>query len=150
VQPGSITRVLLALVLIGGAAAHARTAWREAPGYREIFTPVAHRDAYTADTSASTLDAVLLELAGDATLVRAPGSWEPRPMSAVDAFGTAAPYNGWMVARLYGSRQPRVARGARMEGSRVVESWTLISPYPAADLRRLEPGTLRIVLKIAP
>jgi hypothetical protein len=51
------------------------------------------------------------------------------------------------VARLYGSRQPRVARGARADEGRVVESWTLVSPYPSADLTRLEHGTLRIVLR---
>jgi hypothetical protein len=26
--------------------------------------------------------------------------------------------------------------------------WTLISPYPSADLTRLEPGTLLIVLNL--
>jgi hypothetical protein len=28
------------------------------------------------------------------------------------------------------------------------EAWTMVSPYPSADLTRLEPGTLLIVLDL--
>ena len=89
-------------------------------------------------------------MAQDADAVQAPGSWQARDESAPDAFGTAGRYNEWLLKRLYGSRQARVARGARMDRGRVTESWMLISPYPSTDLRTLHPGTLRIVLKIAP
>ena len=54
------------------------------------------------------------------------------------------------LARLYGSRLVRVVRGARADRGRVVEAWTLISPYPSADLRTLHPGTMRLILKVAP
>jgi hypothetical protein len=82
--------------------------------------------------------------------VHAPGAWQPRNESAQDVFGTAGLYNRWLLARLYGSQQPRVARGARMDRGRVVESWTLVSPYPSADLRTLHPGTMRLILTVAP
>ena len=83
-------------------------------------------------------------------VVPAPGAWQLRSESAQDALGTAGDYNRWLVARLYGSRQPRVARGARMDRGRVIEAWTLISPYPSADLRTLRPGTMRLILKVDP
>jgi hypothetical protein len=35
-----------------------------------------------------------------------------------------------------------------MENGRVVESWTLIAPYPDTALRGLEAGTLLVVLRL--
>ena len=95
------------------------------------------------------LDAVLRARAADPSFARGPGAWSPRARLPADAFGRSGRYDRWMLARLYGSQQPRVARGARLDGGRVVESWTLVSPYPSPDLARLEPGTLLIVLQIA-
>jgi hypothetical protein len=95
------------------------------------------------------LDEVLAQVAIDAEAVPAPGAWQAREESPLDALGTAGPYNRWLVARLYGSRRPRVARGARTVRGRVVESWTLVSPYPSADLRTLHPGTMRLILRIS-
>jgi hypothetical protein len=37
-----------------------------------------------------------------------------------------------------------------MENGRVVEAWTLISPYPDAQLEHLDSGTLLIVLHLQP
>jgi hypothetical protein len=37
-----------------------------------------------------------------------------------------------------------------MDRGRIVESWTLMSPYPSTDLRTLHAGTLRVALRIAP
>ena len=68
------------------------------------------------------------------------------------AFGTAGPYDQARVARLYGGRAVRVARGWRKTGDRF-ESITLISPYPDAALTRLNPGTLIIrfsILSVSP
>ena len=123
--------------------------WRDAPDYLRLFAPALHRSDYRTSVSPLPLDDVVQGLSGDRSLVRAPGAWMPRSEYALDAFGRSGSYDRWKVARLYGSRQARVARGARMEGGRLVESWTLISPYPSPDLERLEPGTLRIVLRIA-
>jgi hypothetical protein len=104
---------------------------------------------YRISVTPGSLEDVLADLMVDESLVRAPGAWEPRTESARDAFGTAGPYNQWQMARLYGSRPARVARGARTDRGRVVEAWTLISPYPSADLRTLHPGTMRLILTVA-
>ena len=151
-MPGSITRTFGAAfgaaAILAGTAIGAAEMWRDAPEFMGIFAPSAHREAYHASTSDEDLDAVLSALADDPSLVRTPGAWTPRFQPALDAFGKSGSYDRWKLARLYGSRQPRVARGARSEGGRVTESWTLVSPYPSADFSRLEPGTLRITLKL--
>src|SRR5688572_16574852 len=144
-QLKSITRAFAA-VLVAGALVHADAAWRDAAGYLDLFAPPAHRADYQAAVSPPGLDAVLRDLAGDDTVIRAPGAWTPRSQLPADAFGRSGTYDRWKLARLYGSRQPRVARGARIAADGVLESWTLVSPYPALDLARLEPGTLLIVI----
>jgi hypothetical protein len=63
------------------------------------------------------------------------------------AFGFAGPYDHAHVARLYGGKGVRIARGWRRDGKRF-ESVTLISPYPDAALTRLNPGTLIIRFSI--
>jgi hypothetical protein len=123
--------------------------WRDAPEHRAIFAPASRRGAYRAAVSPLALDAVLQALVADPSLVRVPGAWRPRDRLPADAFGRGGRYDRWTLARLYGSRQPRVARGARVDDGGVVESWTLVSPYPSPDLTRLDPGTLLIVLRIA-
>jgi hypothetical protein len=124
--------------------------WRDAAGYLDLFAPPAHRADYRAAVSPLGVDEVLRQLAADDTLIRAPGAWTPRSQLPADAFGRSGTYDRWKLARLYGSRQPRVARGARIAADGVIESWTLVSPYPSPDLARLEPGTLLIVIRIAP
>jgi hypothetical protein len=105
-------------------------------------------NAYRAYVSLLDLETTLRGLDGDATLVRAPGAWQPRPVLPLDAFGEAGRYDRSAMTRVYSAQRPRVARGARTENGRVVESWTLISPYPDPTLRRLEAGTLLLVLRI--
>ena len=151
-RPGSITRTFraaaAAALLLAGAPLGSAEPWRDAPEFTEVFAPAAHRESYRASVSPQQLDAVLTALEDDGDLVRTPGAWAARPQPPLDAFGRSGPYDRWKLARLYGARQPRVARGARMEAGRIAESWTLVSPYPSADLTRLEPGTLRIVLQL--
>jgi hypothetical protein len=139
-----------ALLLAVATATGAAVQWRESPEYVALFAPVNQRERYTAAVSRASLDSILADVEQDGDAVRTPGSWQPRDESAPDAFGKAGPYNDWQLKRLYGSRQVRVARGARADRGRVTESWTLISPYPSPDLRSVRPGTLRLVLKIAP
>ena len=124
--------------------------WFDAPGHAAIFVPVNQRQSYSVAVTPASLDDVLASLGGDDTLVRAPGAWQARDENAEDVFGTGSAYNRWMLARLYGSRLARVARGARADRGRVVEAWTLVSPYPSTDLRTLQPGTMRLILKVAP
>ena len=124
--------------------------WQNAPEYMRLFAPANQHDAYQIALTTAGLDEVLKELADDQTLVRSPGAWEARPESGQDAFGTAGPYNRWQMARLYGGQQARVVRGARADRGRVVETWTLISPYPSTDLHTLRPGTMRLILTVSP
>ena len=149
-QAESITRRLGLLVygLTMAAAVAAADIWREAPEYLSLFAPALHREAYVADVSSLDLDTVLARLADDPTLARTPGAWVARSQAAVDAFGQSGAYDRWKLSRLYGSRQPRVARGARMNNGRVAESWTLISPYPDPSLKELRPGTLLLVVRL--
>jgi hypothetical protein len=161
-QPKSITRrfgalraagALLAAALLGVPAA-ARQAdgpgagWRPAPAQLALFTPARHRAAYQAFTSREPLDRALADLLARVPAVRAPGSWEPDRVAAADAFGSGGRYDRWQLVRLYGARTPQVARGAVIRNGGSIESWTLISPYPDAGLRRLDPGTLLLVLRI--
>ena len=137
-------------VILAGAPAVSDEGWRDAPEYVRLFAPAAHRAAYRASVSPSALDAVLAAGTDDPSRLRAPGAWTAQPQYVLDAFGRSGIYDRWALARLFGAQQPRVARGARIEAGRVVESWTLVSPYPSPDFTRLEPGTLRIILGIAP
>ena len=137
------------MLLLSSAVAHSAVRWVDAPSFVRLFAPAAHQDAYRAAVSPDGLDAVLAALGDDPALVRTPGAWRPQTVAAPDAFGRSGRYDRWKLARLYGARQARVARGARVEDGRVTESWTLVSPYPSADLGRLEAGTLLIVVRIA-
>jgi hypothetical protein len=122
--------------------------WREAPAYVALFAPRIHRDAYQAFVMPAGLDAALRLLSGDPEVMQAPGSWTPRPQLPADAFGQGGSYDRRRLARLYGSRRAIVARGPHGRDGRVDEMWTLISPYPSADLDRLDAGTLLIVLRV--
>jgi hypothetical protein len=152
-QYNSEIRVLPALValflLSGTLSAQLAEPWQESPAFVTLFAPAGDRSAaYRAYISPLDLDATLSRLAGTATLMRTPGAWEPHAAAPADAFGQAGRYDREKLARLYGAQQPRVARGSRTEGGRITETWTLISPYPDAGLRRLERGTLLLVLRL--
>ena len=136
------------LLLLAASGARADVAWQEAPAFRRLFAAAGPRgDAYSTFVSPLDLDAVLTELQRDPALLRPPGAWQAQALLPLDAFGQTGTYDRWAVLRLYGAQRARVARGPRTRDGRVVESWTLISPYPDATLQRLEPGTLLIVLR---
>ena len=140
-------------VLVVFAAAHTfaqpAPGWRDAPALLALFAPAgAYAAAYRAYVSPSDLDTVLRRLETDATLLRTSGAWQPRPLLPADAFGQTGRYDRSKLARLYGATRARVARGARREREHIVESWTLISPYPDPTLERLEPGTLLVVVRL--
>jgi hypothetical protein len=146
-----IRQIAVICVLLSGigAAAQVGTDWRDAPEYLPLLAPAGSAGAaYRVFTSPLDIDAALQRLEGDTSLVRIPGAWQARPTLPLDAFGQAGRYDRSGMARVYGGRQPRVARGARSVDRRVIESWTLIAPYPDTELRRLEAGTLLIVLRL--
>ena len=64
-------------------------------------------------------------------------------LEALDAFGAAGVYDRSALARLYGGRRVRVARGWSLSGDRF-QSVTLLSPYPDASLTHLQEGTMVI------
>lgn len=139
------------VLLVAAAALVAQPGgtWRAAPEFLPLFAPAGPRaEAYLAYVSPFDLDTVLGEIAADPALVRVPGAWRPRPLPPSDAFGQTGRYDRGRLLRLYGPTRARVARGARLEDGRVREAWTLISPYPRADLARLDDGTLLLVLRL--
>jgi hypothetical protein len=145
-----VGRVTAILVLVSAlpAAAQVGAPWRETPAHAALFAPAGDRAAfYRAYSAPMNLDTALSRL-GHTAAIDPAGAWTPRSVAPADAFGQAGRYDRAALARLYGATQPRVARGARLEGGRVAESWTLISPYPDPSLSRLEPGTLLLVLRL--
>lgn len=146
------TAALTMLVLVAGAAgagSQPASTWRDAPEFLPLFAPAGARaSTYRTYVSRVDLETALRGLDGDPALLRTPGGWQPRGLLPADAFGQAGRYDRWRVARLYGAERARVARGARLAGGRVVEAWTLISPYPDARVRRLERGTLLVVVRL--
>ncbi|MBI3047911.1 MAG: hypothetical protein HYY76_06325 [Acidobacteria bacterium] len=136
------------LVAVAAPSAQPAGAWREAPEFLPLFAPAGARGAaYRAYVSPADLDAVLRGLAADPALLRVPGAWRPLPLLPADAFGQTGRYDRGRLLRLYGATRARVARGACLQNGRVREAWTLISPHPDPELRRLERGTLLLVLR---
>jgi hypothetical protein len=117
-----------------------------APEYLPLFAPRPHQADYRIAVSPLGIEEVLRSLEDDESLVREVGAWRPRREPAQDAFGRSGDYNLWALNRVYGAMQPRVARGPRLQDGRIAESWILVSPYPDPSLRRLVPGTLRIII----
>lgn len=138
------------MLLCGASAGGFPADLRDAPEFLPVFTPRLHREAYRTLVSPRPLEDVLRQLASDPRLLHPPGSWTASPAAPIDAFGNAATYDRWRLARLYGAGHPRVARGpvAGPDG-RVAEAWTLISPHPDTSLTRLEAGTLIVVLRVS-
>jgi hypothetical protein len=147
-----VSALMVAAVLLTAGTMGAQTPGvlpsSEAPSiYLDLFTPAVHRSAYQAFVSPLPLDQLLKSLT-DTGFAAPPAAWRPERQLAVDAFGRAGRYDRSKLARLYGARRVDVARAPRVEGGRVVESWTLVSPYPDPRLERLEPGTLVLVLRL--
>jgi hypothetical protein len=69
-------------------------------------------------------------------------------LEALDAFGSAGPYDRAAVQRLYGGTRVRVQRTWTATADEFV-STTRLSPYPDAALTRLQSGTLEIRWRLA-
>jgi hypothetical protein len=120
-----------------------------APQFLALFAPRLHRDAYRAFVSPLPIEDLLHRLAADPQVQHPPGAWTVTPTAPFDAFGEAGTYRRFRLVRLYGSTRPGVARGPRTgDDGRMLEAWTLVSPYPDPSITRLEAGTLIIVLRV--
>ena len=141
--------VLWLSAAVAGAVPPAAAGWQDAPAYVPLFAPSGPRAAaYHMYISPLGMDALIARLGSEPSLLHPPGSWTATPVIAADAFGQIGSYDRSRLARLYGSKRAIVARGPRGAAPHPTEAWTLISPYPSADLTRLEPGTLLIVLNL--
>ncbi len=76
------------------------------------------------------------------------GAWVAQTLDALDAFGTAGPYDRSRVARLYSGHGPSVVRAPIVKDGVTIASVMLCSPYPDPTLTRLEPGTLVIAIDL--
>lgn len=141
--PACLTLLLLLAPSLAG--------FTETPAYVPLFTPRALPvGTYRTYTSKEALDTVLAAIRADSSLQKGHGSFEAESVIASEAFGQSGGYNRWKLALLYGAARARTARGPRLENGRVIEAWTLVSPYPDPELERLNPGTLLIVLRLQP
>jgi hypothetical protein len=114
---------------------------------RHLFTPWAAPAAtYEVFRSARPIAALAAELRARDPAPRA-DAWAVRPLAPLDAFGSSAPYDASRLARLYVEGPPLVARGSLRTADGVV-GYTLISPWPDADLASLQPGTLVVVVHV--
>ena len=140
---------LAAALLVGPAVQSARRVDLGVPDPRltRLFTPSAappgiyqvFRSSQSIVTLAAALRALDPAPVGDA--------WRVGPLGPADAFGTTGPYDAPKLARLYLGAVPRVARGALHAEDGLV-AYTLIAPWPDADLQALQPGTMVIVFHV--
>ncbi len=121
----------------------------ERPDLARLFTPLAAAPGTyvvrASDRAAADLAAALK--ACDPS--PAPGAWVPTRPEAHEAFGQAGIYDRLRLAELFGGKRLTVVRGSLARGDGV-DAYTLISPYPDAQLTTTNPGTLVIVVRIPP
>jgi hypothetical protein len=82
-------------------------------------------------------------------LTPAPGAWEPNRPEGHDAFGQEGSYDRSRLARLFRGQRVTLIRGSLVKDDRRV-AYTLISPFPDASLRHIEPGTMIIEFNVPP
>jgi hypothetical protein len=113
------------------------------PALAALFTPPQPQlGTYEVCTSTAPVETFLEQPARDP---ERPHYGNVQFLEALDAFGTAGPYDRSRLVRLYGGRRARVVRGWTEHDGRF-ESTTLISPYPDATLTHLIEGTMMIRL----
>lgn len=102
---------------------------------------------YRIYVSEAPLD-VRVEALRAADPAHAPGEWEVEQADVLGVLGpTAGIADRARLARLFGGRRLRVARGAIRNGARLV-AYTILSPYPDPTLSGTDGGTLVIVFQV--
>jgi hypothetical protein len=112
-----------------------------------VFAPPARAAAFDFARTDASIETVA-QFYRERWPARDPRSWRIERQAAKDAFDGAALYDRSRLARLYGGRDPRVARGPMTQGGQVVKVVLLMSPYPEADLQSLNPGTLIMTVSL--
>ncbi len=132
-------------------AAAADVAWRADPVLAAQFLP---HGPMRADFDLAVSEAPLSECVARERAKHRPASasdpagrlsWTIERAAPLDGFGTIGGYDRAALVKLFGARRVLVARGPVINGTRVVGSATLLSPYPDPTMTRLLPGTLRIL-----
>jgi hypothetical protein len=115
------------------------------PAHVALFAPPARASQYTFLTTSEPIEAVIdhYRRAHPSPDRR---SWTLQRSGILDVFDTAALYDRSRLARLYRGQAVRVARGPIIENGSVTHAVLLLSPYPEPDLKRLNPGTLVMVV----
>jgi hypothetical protein len=139
--------ILSALAVADGSNPVPRS--RPCGEYVRLFAPPARAYAFRFSCSEDPIDSVARFYRTEWPSPE-PRSWTIERLAAGDAFDRAALFDRSRMARLYGARQPRIARGPVSLDGRVVEVVMLMSPYPAADLGSLREGTLIMTVQVPP
>lgn len=117
------------------------------PAHAALFAPPARAGLFMFETTLEPIDEV-------AASYRARSPWPPAGAWTIgrsgpnDVFDAAALYDRPRLARLYGGRPIRVARGPIIENGRVTHTVLLLSPYPEPDLEHLNSGTLIMTVRV--
>jgi hypothetical protein len=115
-----------------------------APELRALLTPRHARDRYEVFVSDRAIDLVAEQFRREGSGWPR-GAWAIERAEPLDAFGADGSYERYDLMQLFAGARPRVARGPLVRGGRPIGSVTLLSPYPDAHLRTLNPGTLVIL-----
>jgi hypothetical protein len=117
------------------------------PAHALIFAPPARVALFSFATTDERLDRV-------AAYYRQrwpsddPRSWKVETSGPADAFDGAALFDRARLARLYGGKVMRIARGPIVENGHVTHTVLLVSPYPDPELKSLYQGTLIMTVEI--
>ena len=111
------------------------------PAHRALFAPPARASLYSFATTDERIDRVAAYYQ-ERWPSDDPRPWKVETSGPVDVFDGAALFDRARLARLYGGKVVRIARGPIVENGRVTHTVLLLSPYPDAELTRLNQGTL--------
>jgi hypothetical protein len=152
---------LLFLLALTQAAAAAPFTLTPSPAHARLFAPPHATAAYRFDVTPASIEEVAAFFASlprrspSAPAVEdasgrggTKAAWKVESMTILDVFDGAAMYDRSRLARLYGGKSARVARGPIRRDGAVVGTILLVSPYPDADLRQVNPGTLVMTVEV--
>lgn len=117
------------------------------PAHARLFAPPARAADFTFETTSAAIEEVVGEFRARWPSPN-PATWRVDRVTAGELFDGSALFDRARLARLYGGRPPRVARGPITRDGVVIVVVQLLSPYPEADLSRLNHGTLIMRVRV--